>query len=60
MKQELIAERLVSEFGDDVVKTTESVGQIAATVPKEKILEIAAFLRQRRNWTSISSRSWEE
>lgn len=45
MKQELIAERLVSEFGDDVVRTTESVGQIAATVPKEKILEICNFLK---------------
>jgi NADH-quinone oxidoreductase subunit C len=46
MKQEQIAKKLVSEFGEDVVKTTESAGQIAAIVPKEKILEVCNYLKK--------------
>lgn len=45
MKQDLIAEKLVSQFGEDDVKTAESAGQIAATVPKERILEVCNFLK---------------
>jgi NADH-quinone oxidoreductase subunit C len=45
MKQELIKEKLVAEFGEDEVKTTESAGQIVAVAPKEKILEICNFLK---------------
>lgn len=45
MKQELIQEKLVAEFGEDTVQKRESVGQIAAVVPKERILEICNFLK---------------
>jgi NADH-quinone oxidoreductase subunit C len=46
MDQESIKERLVEEFGEDVIE--ESVlfrDQITVTVPKEKIVEICRFLR---------------
>ncbi|HMK37587.1 MAG TPA: NADH-quinone oxidoreductase subunit C [Desulfomonilaceae bacterium] len=45
MKQELIKDKLISEFGEDAVKTAESAGQIYASVPKEQLLEICRFLK---------------
>ncbi len=45
MNQESIKEKLVLKFGEDVIKASESAGQITAIVPKERIIEVCNFLK---------------
>ena len=46
MKQESIRDRLTGEFGEDVVKeSVEYGGQIAVTVDKDHVVQVATFLK---------------
>jgi NADH-quinone oxidoreductase subunit C len=47
MKQEEIKEKLLSEFGADIVKDSSDFrDQITVTVPKEKILDVCRYLKE--------------
>ena len=47
MKQEEILEKLLSEFGPEIVKGSVNFrDQITATVSREKILEICSHLKE--------------
>ncbi len=47
MKQEEIKEKLLSEFGPDIIKdSVDFRDQISVTVPKEKILDVCNYLKE--------------
>ena len=47
MKQEEIKEKLLSEFGSDVIRdSVDFRDQISVTVSKEKILDVCRYLKE--------------